>query len=195
MKLLLTIVCLIAATGSCFAQSSLVLYDGDENPVGTVITVEHEKNWVSVFTPDGLVIEIVLTSGWVVSSHRIVYADAVCAGPTYIGYNADWVYRGGVIFQDQAPNGNFYQLEWTPTKLPAAEVFTDYECWTPDAQGCTAYTCNLIEDYTQATLIDNAKYGISETSEGVYGFKIPLTPRVQRSDSLFCNGFENCPTE
>lgn len=208
-KRILSIVCLLSLTGICLSQSNLVLYDADGYRIGTILGYSHNYTSFSVYTSDGHLMSNHPRGAQIGNFASLYYASADCTGQAYVSHDGGtandihnrWTNRGGEIFAVSDGSdfaGIHARLDWAPTRFASDDIFTNGECWRWDACGQPATDCREISSYGlfyPATIIDNAQYGIKDLGDGQHGYRPPLIPRVEKSNVIYCDSFESCPTQ
>ena len=202
MKLLITIACLIAATGSCFAQSDLVFYDTDGDLDGSLVQFVEDSSCDNGLTQNPLVscdailqqdiflTTVKLTTGEITNT-GFRYQSDDCTGQPYL-LAAHVGPRGGMLLSRSDPtNPVLVEVEWYPNYTNITlESYQNYN-------GICGYSAKN-ELAMIANIVDPAKYGmkvIPVDGSKAIGFQEPLTPVNERPDGMFCNSFENCPTQ
>jgi hypothetical protein len=199
MKRVILAFLLLAATGSCFAQSDLVLHDADGDRMGVFsYATGSSSREIVLSTHDGYLIQIEPIDGALAQGELsdLFYISNDCSGQGYIqlsGSTSGWLAeRGGHIVQlgaRRSPTPFYVRVEWTP---PEGPIFTakSYQ----NAQGCYAVHRTNFQG-VPATEVNPTAYGIKQRADLSWGFKLPFTTSVERPDNIFCNGFESCPTQ
>jgi len=194
MKRLAAIVLLLCSIQFCQAQMVVNAFDNDEKLIGQP-ELERNVNRLMVIRPDSNAVIIDFTSGNVVSNAHddIVFAEPDCQGQAYNVTNPqpfNWI---STYASDTDPQPLFLFMQ----DSKSAPISVQSRA-TSSASGCEnttgfnlAFPVTLIADPTQ--------YGFIQTPTGGWGYAPPLKIMVVRvqppGDAIFCNSFENCPTQ
>ena len=206
MKLLITIACLIAVTGSCFAQSDLVFFDASGSRAGSLVQFVEDGicNYDPVHTPNNtcnvilsqetLLIRANLLSG-AIRITNFWYQSDDCTGQPYLLASLAGP-RGGMLLSKGDPtNPVLVEAEWYPNYTTVS---------LKSVHGYNGICGSSIKNELAmiANIVDPEKYGMKVIPFNGFkaiGFQGPLTPvnerPDERPDGIFCNSFENCPTE
>lgn len=195
MKRLILALSALLTTSLCFAQSNLAVYDAEGDRVGSVLGLHYGNiayigPRIQIYMPDSLVTDM-SNSGEILYQELIYYNTQDCAGQPYIA-NTDnpWKKIGNVIFTSMS--GDLASLDFGASPVPAGDIFDiegdnaiiwrkKFDCGGPSSVRSVTGT----PEYLPVNILSSEQYG--------FPFTPPLELRVERSDALFCNGFESCP--
>jgi hypothetical protein len=199
-------------SGSCIAQASLAVTNGDGKLVGWLLGKIPATDHIQLLTPQGYVLTI-QRSGYLRNStgttvNRILYEKWDCGAPVCssnpCGGNAwaitSYENRGEILQVGGQTGGAFFGVPFELVeRMLGVDELADpliVEQKGPDG------TCvpvdpplPLLTSGIQVEEINPADYGIREYNGLNWGVPTPHTTEVQRPEGLFCNGFENCPTQ
>lgn len=127
------------------------------------------------------------------------------SGQAFVSSSSTSKFRGGELIQignnDGIPNVNspvFGRVGWGAPSM-ARTAITAINPLNPPYPTCRTFDNPVgFSKTSPINEIDPANYGIGLLPGGAYGFAMPITVQVKNGaggDGLFCDGFENCPTE
>ena len=173
----------------CFAQSVVMLYDTSDVELGVAVSLAGQT---FTFVDDqGVVIATRGDSGFLNTTMPVVYfTEDDCNGDSYylMGENAyDRLARvdNGVLS---------HQVILVPA-YNAGKVNVDIES---QAVAGVCSDQSFSGDYLPLDLVTPADYGMTYLDSMQFGWPPPLkikSIQVATQESLFCSGFEECPTE
>ncbi|MFC1796148.1 hypothetical protein ACFL1V_03530 [Pseudomonadota bacterium] len=185
----------ILVSGSCLAQASLVMKNGDGKTIGWLLSKHPELGEYQYLTPDGFILTLSWRH-WVTTSNpdtpdKLLYELSDCDGQAWVNQS---FYRFGEIYQLDGAQATdvFVRQDLTNAGSFSIDVASE--------KGTTGACINIVEPYADAgrrvEQIDPVEYGLMEhPNQGIHAW-IVFGPNkvVEKPELISCDGFESCPT-
>lgn len=207
-KLLLGLLFALYA-GTCFAQGSLAVTNGDGKFVGWLLAKPPQTDHIQLLTPQGYALTI-QRSGYLRNSmnfypDRILYEEAPCpggicpinpcGGQAWIEFTdaTGYALRGEILQVGDQTGDSFVAMPWAYVAMPGLTIGFVHQKGA-DGQ-CVAVTNPPAgpEAVFQVNEINPADYGIRLISALAWAVPMPHSYAVERPEGIFCSGFESCP--
>jgi len=186
------------------ADSEVVLYGAMDNRIGTFYSVvpletcfgdygagDQYHPCYLVKLRNGYVTSVSIPTGntGLASAY---FTSTDCSGQAFLGLEL------GFSLEIER-NGGFVKGTWGD-KVIRVEWFEPVTTITAfsglSSSGCVEYPDGLerTDNVMKATIEDASYYGFSDFSNRFAGFTPPISTRVEKQETVFCSGFESCPT-
>lgn len=194
------LLCFVAQ--ATFAQSSLLVKDADGDPIGVFsYALASATQGFVLLTYDGYFLEI-LPNGYFMQTNMgpLYYLDSECAGQGYFYADVSQgslALRGNAIIQLSGQNGkdanppSFATVSWHPQTVRGETMYGVR--YSPDDQ-CSSTSYPQFVGIA-ADFVDHSLYNIKQMDDLSWRFKTPFSSTMERSEVVFCSGFENCPQQ
>jgi len=195
------------SAGSCFAQGSLSLTNGEGKFVGWLLGKIPQTQNIQLLTPQGFVLTIsgggFIGNSMNVTVSRVLYEQAPCpeepcdrnpcGGQAYIEPEPLVALRGEILQLGDYTGDVFVAMPWQPNG-GIAELLTLVGEKGADG-ACVELTTppTEIQAMWQVNEIDPADFGIRKIDPyPFWAIPGPQTYAIERPDGVFCSGFEGC---
>jgi len=203
---------LLTITNTGISQTSIGVYDDTGFRIGTFSARGDDQKSIEIVTHDGYIIGVNPKYGFISQLEidnpigEIYFSELLCQGTKFIkkastNRSLEWV--GGIILPTTISNA-FVRVEWggsISSPIGSRFTFIGNTCETYSNPNPNVEFLNEIKLITAGGNLGDLEfshYGIGDyvnSNIGITGYKTPIVLSVEKSNTVFCSGFESCASQ